>query len=97
MLTQDEMDKAVLEAKKSLSDEQIKEAIKRCSYGGSPVSMVHTGGFIAKEDIPKVNSGWCGTCGAFNNMTHEAKDMTMEELLSKSKRRVVKTIGKTNA
>jgi len=38
MLSQKEMDKAVLEAKKSLSDEQIKDAIKRCSYGGSIVN-----------------------------------------------------------
>jgi len=34
MLTQSEMDKLVMEAKKSLSDEQIRDAIKRCSYGG---------------------------------------------------------------
>ncbi len=40
MLSQSEMDKAVLDAKKSLSDEQIKDAIKRCSYGGKPVNMV---------------------------------------------------------
>jgi len=38
MLNQSEMDKAVLETKKSLSDEQIKDAIKRCSYGGPMVS-----------------------------------------------------------
>jgi len=38
MLTQSEMDKAVLEAKKSLSDEQIKDAIRKCSYGGSIVN-----------------------------------------------------------
>ena len=38
MLTQSEMDKLVLEAKKSLSDEQIKDAIRKCSYGGSIVN-----------------------------------------------------------
>jgi len=37
MLNQSDMDKVVLEAKKSLSDEQIKEAIRKCSYGGSMV------------------------------------------------------------
>lgn len=35
MLTEDEMDRIVLEAKKSLSEEQIKDAVRRCSYGGS--------------------------------------------------------------
>jgi len=64
MLSQSEMDKAVMEAKKSLSDEQIKDAIKRCSYGGP---MVHAGGFIAKEDIPKVNDGPCFFSG-FNQI-----------------------------
>ncbi len=34
MLTQSEMDKVVLEAKKSLTEEQIKDAIRKCSYGG---------------------------------------------------------------
>lgn len=38
MLDQTEMDKVVMEAKKSLSDEQIKDAIKRCSYGGPMVN-----------------------------------------------------------
>jgi len=44
MLTQSEMDKAVLEAKKSLSDEQIKDALRKCSYGGKPVTMDLKGG-----------------------------------------------------
>ena len=42
MLEQSEMDKVVLEAKKSLSDNQIKDALRKCSYGGSPVNMVMT-------------------------------------------------------
>jgi len=79
MLNQSEMDKAVLEAKKSLSDEQIKDAIRKCSYGGSPVSV-----------DSKINSPWCGTCGAFNEMTHEIKGISFEELLLKSKRKVVR-------
>ena len=44
MLSQSEMDKMVLEAKKSLSDEQIKDAIRKCSYGGRPVDMSLKGG-----------------------------------------------------
>jgi len=78
MLNQSEMDKVVLEAKKSLSDEQIKDVIKRCSYGGKPVNM-----------DANINPHWCGTCGAFNSMTHEVKEST-EELLLKSNRKVVK-------
>lgn|GEM_PF-2253507 len=37
MLSQSETDKVVLEAKKSLSDEQIKDAVRKCSYGGCMV------------------------------------------------------------
>ncbi len=53
MLTQSEMDKLVMEAKKSLSDEQIKDAIKRCSYGGSPVDMCITTGCIDARLVMK--------------------------------------------
>ena len=42
MLEQSEMDKIVLDAKKQLSDEQIKDVIRKCSYGGKPVNMVMT-------------------------------------------------------
>lgn len=34
MLTDKEMDEIVLRAKKSMTDEQIKDAVRRCSYGG---------------------------------------------------------------
>jgi len=47
MLSQSEMDKAVIEAKKSLSDEQIKDAVRKCSYGGNPVDMAQ-GGICSK-------------------------------------------------
>lgn len=39
MLTKKEMDKAILEAKKSLSDEQMKDALRKYSYGGKPADM----------------------------------------------------------
>ncbi len=51
MLTQDEMDKVVLEAKKSLSEEQMKDALRKCTYGGP---MVHAGGFVSKDCIPNI-------------------------------------------
>jgi len=58
MLEQSEMDKAVLEAKKSLSDEQIKGAIRKCSYGGKPVDMKLKGGVTLegnyKDNYPRV-------------------------------------------
>ena len=44
MLSQEEMDKVVLEAKKSMTVEEMKDAIKRCSYGGKPVNMSLKGG-----------------------------------------------------
>jgi len=59
MLNQSEMDKLVLEAKKSLSDEQIKDAVKRCSYGGSIVNRpLNCQGIIMKggEIIGKTNA-----------------------------------------
>lgn len=34
MLSQEEMDKVVLEAKKSMTVEQMKDAIQKCSCGG---------------------------------------------------------------
>ena len=36
-MTNEDMEKVLQEAKKSLSDEQIKDAIRKCSYGGSMV------------------------------------------------------------
>jgi hypothetical protein len=44
MLEQSEMDKIVLDAKKQLNDEQIKEAMRKCSYGGKPITMDLKGG-----------------------------------------------------
>lgn len=37
MLKPDEMDRYVIEAKKQLTDEQIKDAVRKASYGGSMV------------------------------------------------------------
>lgn len=37
MLSQSEMEEMVIKAKQSLTDEQIKDVIRRCSYGGSMV------------------------------------------------------------
>lgn len=45
MLTQEEMDKIVRDAKKDLTTEQIKNALRKCSYGGPvPVDMGLKGG-----------------------------------------------------
>jgi hypothetical protein len=41
---QDEIEKAIIEAKKKLSDDEIIEVLKKCSYGGKPVSMDSKGG-----------------------------------------------------
>jgi len=51
MLSQSDMDKAVLEAKKSLSDEQIKDAVRKCSYGGNPATMQTIGGYVTDPEI----------------------------------------------
>ena len=39
MLNQDELDKLVIEAKKQLTAEQIKEAIRKTSYGGRAIGI----------------------------------------------------------
>jgi hypothetical protein len=44
LATQSEIDKAVIEAKKKLRDEEIMEVLKGCSYGGKPVDMSMKGG-----------------------------------------------------
>lgn len=44
LATQSEIDKAVIEAKKKLRDEEIMEVLKGCSYGGKPVTMDLKGG-----------------------------------------------------
>lgn len=44
LATQSEIDKAVIEAKKKLRDEEIMEVLKGCSYGGKPVDMSLKGG-----------------------------------------------------
>lgn len=50
MLTQEEMDKIVRDAKKDLTTEQIKDALRKCSYGG-PVDMKLKGGIsLGKAD-----------------------------------------------
>lgn len=49
MPTQDEIDAAVLKAKFELSEEQFIKTLKQCSYGGEPVNMVHTGGYVNKD------------------------------------------------
>ena len=37
LATQSEIDKAVIEAKKKLRDDEIMDVLKKCSYGGKPV------------------------------------------------------------
>jgi hypothetical protein len=39
LATQSEIDKAVIEAKKKLRDDEIMDVLKKCSYGGKPVTM----------------------------------------------------------
>ncbi len=51
MLSQKEMDKALLEAKKARYGEQMKDILKKCSCSGSPVTMEMKGGEkIGKTD-----------------------------------------------
>lgn len=44
LAAQDEIEKAVMEAKKKLRDDEIMEVLKKCSYGGKPVNMDLKGG-----------------------------------------------------
>ena len=44
MLTQKEMEEVLKQAKKTLSEEELKETLKKCSYGGEPVNMSMRGG-----------------------------------------------------
>ena len=39
LATQSEIDKAVIEAKKKLRDDEIMDVLKGCSYGGKPITM----------------------------------------------------------
>lgn len=39
LATQSEIDKAVIAAKKKLRDDEIMDVLKKCSYGGKPVTM----------------------------------------------------------
>lgn len=43
MLDKD-LEKAVMQAKKTLSEEEIKDALEKCSYGGKPIDMSMKGG-----------------------------------------------------
>lgn len=53
MLSQEEMDKVVLEAKKSLSEEQMKDALRKCSYGGIGIGTLDCKGImIEKGGVP---------------------------------------------
>ncbi len=57
LATQGEIDKAVINAKKVLRDKEIMDVLKGCSYGGKPVTMVHTGGFVSKDFVvPNLNT-----------------------------------------
>jgi len=44
MLSQKEMDEVLRQAKKSLTEEELKETLKKCSYGGEPINMSMKGG-----------------------------------------------------
>ena len=44
LATQSEIDKAVIAAKKKLRDDEIMDVLKKCSYGGKPVTMDLKGG-----------------------------------------------------
>jgi hypothetical protein len=39
LASQSEIDQAVMQAKKDLTIEEVKEAVRRCSYGGKSVGM----------------------------------------------------------
>ncbi len=38
------LEELIIQAKKSLTEEEIKDVIKNCSYGGKPVNMSLKGG-----------------------------------------------------
>lgn len=38
------LEQAIIDAKKSLSDKELKETLERCSYGGKPIDMSLKGG-----------------------------------------------------
>lgn len=44
LASQNEIDKAVIKAKQKLRDDEIIETLKKCSYGGKPVTMDLKGG-----------------------------------------------------
>ena len=58
LATQSEIDKAVIEAKKKLRDDEIMDVLKKCSYGGKPISMdLREGGDLK---YGKTNTGAVG-------------------------------------
>lgn len=48
---QSEIEKAVIEAKKKLRDDEIMEVLKKCSYGGKLVDMSLKGGAILAKRV----------------------------------------------
>jgi len=54
-MTNEDMDKVLQEAKKSLTVEQMKDAVRKYSYGGKPVNMAQGG--IHSKSVPTGDFG----------------------------------------